>query len=69
MTMFPLDVLRLKAFVGAGFYAYLYVIFLRRLGKQKSVLVKGRAHHFLDICRNRNLDKEKKSNFLIFEKF
>ncbi|SDL64315.1 hypothetical protein SAMN04488034_10731 [Salinimicrobium catena] len=55
MVLRPLDLLKLKAFVGAGIYAYLYKAFLRRLKKQKSVLIKGRTYHFLHFRLNRDL--------------
>lgn len=54
MVLQPLNLLKLKAFIGAGIYAYLYQAFLRRLKKQKSVLIKGRTYHFLDFRLNRN---------------
>lgn len=53
ILLLPLDLYRLKAFVGAGIYAYLHVVYLKRQREKESVRKKGRTYHFLQSRRNR----------------
>ncbi|HER39624.1 MAG TPA: hypothetical protein ENO10_00210 [Salinimicrobium catena] len=53
ILLLPLDIYRLKAFIGAGVYAYLHSIYLKRQREKESVRKKGRTYHFLLSGRNR----------------
>jgi transposase len=53
ILLLPLDLYRLKAFVGAGIYAYLHSVYLKRQREKESVQKKGRTYHFLQSCQNR----------------
>ncbi|MCY2685861.1 hypothetical protein [Salinimicrobium sp. TH3] len=53
ILLLPLDLYRLKAFIGAGIYAYLHSIYLKRQREKESVQKKGRTYHFLLSGRNR----------------
>ena len=51
ILLLPPDIYRLKAFIGAGVYAYLHSVFLKRQREKESVQKKGRTYHFLRSCR------------------
>ncbi len=53
ILLLPLDIYRLKAFIGAGIYAYLHSIYLKRQREKESVQKKGRTYHFLLSGRGR----------------
>ncbi len=53
ILLLPLDIYRMKAFVGAGIYAYLHVVYLKRQREKESVRKKGRTYHFLQSRGNR----------------
>ncbi len=53
ILLLPLDLYRLKAFIGAGVYAYLHSIYLKRQREKESVQKKGRTYHFLLSGRGR----------------
>ena len=53
ILLLPLDLYRLKAFIGAGIYIYLHSLYLKRQREKESVQKKGRTYHFLLSGRNR----------------
>jgi hypothetical protein len=53
ILLLPLDLYRLKAFIGAGVYANLHSIYLKRQREKESVQKKGRTYHFLLSGRSR----------------
>ncbi|MCC8358361.1 hypothetical protein [Salinimicrobium sediminilitoris] len=53
ILMLPFDLYRLKAFIGAGIFAYLHSIYLKRQREKESVQKKGRTCHFLLSGRSR----------------
>lgn len=53
ILLLPLDLYRLKALIGAGVYAYLHSIYLKRQREKESVQKKGRTYHFLLSGRGR----------------
>ncbi len=53
ILLLPLDLYRPKAFVGAGIYAYLHTVYLKRQREKESVQKKGRTYHFLQSRQNR----------------